>query len=128
MPRHVVSAFAIGLAGLHLSPSPASAAACSGNFVFVGPQTDLAGRTRKNTPCTFVYGKRSDINGYQVMQKPAHGTIGSAGYRGTALLTAYKPDTGYTGDDDFTLGIDYVVRRTGAARSTVVHVHMTVDP
>ncbi len=66
--------------------------------------------------------------GYQVVAKPAHGTVGSAGYRGSRLLTAYKPEAGYSGPDDFTLSIDYTPRKSGVAKSTELHVHMTVAP
>jgi hypothetical protein len=128
MPRHAISAFAISLAALCFHASQAYAAACAGTFRFVGPQTELEGKTKKNVPCTIAYGLRSDINGYQVVAKPAHGTVGSAGYQGSRLLTAYKPEADYSGTDDFTLSIDYTPRRTGVAKTTELHVHMTVAP
>ncbi len=74
------------------------------------------------------YGMKSEITGYQVIRRPAHGVLGSAGHNGVRFLTAYDPAPGYVGADEFEVGISYSVRKTGIARSTVVHVDMTIAP
>jgi hypothetical protein len=113
-----------------LVPSSAVLAAdChTGDFRFVGDRTDVEGSTRHDEICELKYGKKSDITNYSVVQKPSHGTIGSAGNQSNRYMTAYRPNPGYVGDDNFSVKINYIPRATGISHSTVVHVHMTVSP
>jgi hypothetical protein len=63
-----------------------------------------------------------------IVQRPRHDALGSAGYSGIRFLTAYKPDAGYVGPDEFAVKIRYWTRMTQLELTTVVHVQMTVGP
>jgi hypothetical protein len=117
---------ACGFVGLVWAVTPCLASECSSQFIFTPPQTVVRGSTRKEEICTVSYGRLSDITGYRVIQKPSHGTIGSAGREGEHFLTAYKPSSGYVGSDDFAASINYTIRSTGVSRSTIVRVYINV--
>ncbi len=110
------------------SASSARADRCMGPFRFTGPETFLNGATRRDEPCTIGYGAFSDITGYSVVQRPRNGNLGSAGHNGIWFLTAYKPDAGYVGPDQFTVRVRYAPRSTRVESTTVLHVQMTVGP
>jgi hypothetical protein len=101
---------------------------CAGVFRFVGPRTELQGRTKKDQPCGIYYGKRSDITSFRLIERPRNGVLGTAGNRGGLYLTAYKPNSGYVGPDEFTVEVGYSPRATHVEKSTIVHVQMTVSP
>jgi len=106
----------------------AIAANCTGVFRFYGPTASAQGTTRRDQPCTIVYGGRSDIIGYSIVQPPRFGVLGSAGHSGGRFLTAYKPNPGYVGPDEFAVSIKYAPRSTHVAKSTVFRVQLTVGP
>jgi hypothetical protein len=99
-----------------------------GGFRFTEGSTFVTGATRKDEPCTIGYGLFSAIRGYSVVQRPRHGALGSAGYSGIRFLTAYKPDAGYVGPDEFAVKIRYASRMTQVELTTVVHVQITIGP
>jgi hypothetical protein len=99
-----------------------------GGFRFTEGSTFVTGATRKDEPCTIGYGLFSAIRGYSIVQRPRHGALGSAGYSGIRFLTAYKPDAGYVGSDEFAVKIRYAPRSTQGELMTVVHVQMSVGP
>jgi hypothetical protein len=121
------AAFAVALL-VAFSASSARADGCIGPFRFSGASTFLNGTTRRDQPCTIGYGALSEITGYRVVQRPRNGTLGSAGRNGKWFLTAYKPDAGYVGSDQFAVRIRYAPRSTQVESTTVVHVQMTVGP
>jgi hypothetical protein len=101
----------------------------SGHFDFVrGGRTELEGQTSRNTVCVLNYGERSDITSYSVVQKPAHGTLGSAGRENGRFLTAYQPNPDYAGGDEFAVRIDFVPRNQRQSFSTIVHMRVRVGP
>jgi len=104
----------------------AQAEPCTGRFRFTGAATSLTGATRRDEPCTIFYGMFSRIRAYSVLQRPRHGALGSSGYDGIRYMTAYKPDAGYVGPDEFAVKIRYEPRSTLTEDTTVVHVQMTV--
>jgi hypothetical protein len=109
--------------------SAAQAERCvGGGFRFTEGNTFVTGATRKDEPCTIGYGLFSAIKGYSVVQRPRHGALGSGGYSGIRFLTAYKPDAGYVGPDEFAVKIHYLTRMTQVELTTVVHVQMTIGP
>jgi hypothetical protein len=108
--------------------SSAIAASCTGPFRFYGPTASAQGTTKRDQPCSIVYGGRSDIIGYNVVQPPRFGVLGSAGHSGGRLLTAYKPNPGYMGTDEFAVSVEYAPRSTHVAKSTVFHVQLTIGP
>jgi hypothetical protein len=63
-----------------------------------------------------------------VIERPHNGVLGTAGNRGGLHLTAYKPNSGYVGPDEFTVEVGYSPRATRVEKSTIVHVQMTVSP
>ena len=108
--------------------SPANATSCTGAFRFVGPRTELQGMTKKDQPCGIYYGKRSDITSFRVIERPRNGILGTAGNREGLHLTAYKPNSGYVGPDEFTVEVGYSPRATHVQQLTIVHVQMVVSP
>jgi hypothetical protein len=108
--------------------SGAQAEQCTGRFRFTGATTFLNGATRRDEPCTIFYGMFSAIKGYSVVQRPRHGALGSSGYDGIRYMTAYKPDKGYVGPDEFAVKIRYEPRATLIEGTTIVHMQMTVGP
>ena len=106
----------------------AIAASCTGPFRFYGPTASAQGTTGRDRPCTIVYGGRSDIIGYNVVQPPRFGVLGSAGHSGGHFLTAYKPNPGYVGPDEFAVSVEYAPRSTHVTKSTVFHVQLTIGP
>jgi hypothetical protein len=109
--------------------SGAQAERCvGGGFRFTEGNTFVTGATRKDEPCTIGYGLFSAIRGYSVVQRPRHGALGSAGYSGIRFLTAYKPDAGYVGPDEFAVKIRYAPRSMQGELMTVVHVQISVGP
>jgi hypothetical protein len=92
---------------LALATGGAHAERCiGGGFRFTEGNTFVTGATRKDEPCT----------------------LGSAGYSGIRFLTAYKPDAGYAGPDEFAVKMRYLLRSTQVELTTVVHVQMTIGP
>ena len=65
---------------------------------------------------------------FSVIERPRNGVLGTAGNRGGLYLTAYKPNNGYVGSDEFTIAVGYSPRATHIEKSTTVHVQMTVRP
>lgn len=101
--------------------------ACTpGGFRFSSADVNVEGSTSQDVPCTISYGARSDILAYSIVQRPHHGIVGSAGREGERYLTAYKPNAGYVGTDEFAVKIRFAPRSTHVEATTVVHVHMTV--
>ena len=94
----------------------------------MGPRTELQGSTRKDQACGIYYGKRSDITSFRVIERPRSGTLGTAGHREGQYLTAYKPNSGYVGPDEFTVEVGYSPRAMHVEKSTIVHVQMVVSP
>jgi hypothetical protein len=114
---------------LALATGGAHAERCiGGGFRFTEGNTFVTGATRKDEPCTIGYGLFSAIRGYRVVQRPRHGVLGSAGYSGIRFLTAYKPDAGYAGPDEFAVKMRYLLRSTQVELTTVVHVQVTIGP
>lgn len=101
---------------------------CTEQFLFSSANVYVEGSTSQGVPCTISYGTHSDILAYSVVQRPRHGILGSAGREGDRFLTAYKPNAGYVGTDEFAVGIRFAPRSTHVEATTVVHVHMTVGP
>jgi len=119
----------VATALIALTTSGAQAERCvAGGFRFTEGNTFVTGATRRDEPCTIGYGLFSAIKGYGIVQRPRHGALGSAGYSGIRYLTAYKPDAGYAGPDEFAVKIRYLTRMTQVEMTTVVHVQMTVGP
>ena len=101
---------------------------CTGRFLFSTANVYVEGSTGEDMPCTINYGIYSDILAYNVVQRPRHGMLGTAGSEGSRVLTAYKPNSGYRGADEFAVRIRFAKKSTGFVGTTVVHVHMTVGP
>jgi len=118
----------MGAALVALATQGAQAEPCTGRFRFTGATTSLSGATRRDEPCTIFYGMFSRIKAYNVVQRPRHGALGSSGYDGIRYMTAYKPDAGYVGQDEFAVKIRYEPRSTLIDDTTVVHVQMTIGP
>ena len=128
--NHSAAVLITAAVGISAWPSIANAADCkAGHFDFVaGGRADVEGTTRRGEACTIRYGQYSDIVGYDVVRRPSHGTLGSAGQQGNRYDTAYLPEPNFTGLDEFSVKINYVQRNTGRASSTVVHMRITVQP
>lgn len=99
---------------------------CTGRFLFSTANVYVEGSTSEGTPCAINYGIYSDILGYSVVQQPHHGMLGNAGSEGGRFLTAYKPNAGYMGTDEFAVKVRFAPRSTQVEATTVIHVHMTV--
>jgi len=130
------AAFWIAIISIGLGPTSTHArnfghgqtACVPGGFRFSSANVDVEGSTGRDVPCTFSYGKRSDILAYSLVQRPHHGMVGSAGREGERFLTAYKPNAGYVGTDEFAVKIRFAPRSTHVEATTVVHVRMTIGP
>lgn len=131
-----VAALGITIIGIGLGATSADArnlgygsTSCTpGGFRFSSANVSVEGSTSRDVPCTFSYGRRSDILAYSLVQQPHHGVVGSAGREGKRYLTAYKPDAGYVGTDEFAVKIRFAPRSTHVEATTVMHVHMTIGP
>jgi hypothetical protein len=102
--------------------------ACTSAFLFSTANVFVEGSTNQDVPCTISYGTHSDILAYSVVQRPHHGVLGSAGREGERFLTAYNPNAGYVGADEFAVKLRFSPRSTHVEATTVVHVHMTIRP
>ena len=78
--------------------------------------------------CTLNYGLRSSLSGYTVVQRPTHGTLGTAGRENGWILTAHLPNADYVGDDEFAVRVVFVPRGAQESFSTIVHKRLRVGP
>jgi hypothetical protein len=59
-----------------------------------------------------------------MVERPAHGTLGNAGYDKGRFLAAYRPNPDYVGEDEFAVRLTYVLRDQRRSFSTTVHMRM----
>jgi hypothetical protein len=68
--------------------------------------------TKKNTPCTILFGRMTFAFFSQTVTRRPRGIYGKA----DAISGAYQPPGGYVGDDYFELLLNYQATTPGAAR------------
>lgn len=86
-----------------------------------GCSTDVNIEVGSGEVCRIRYHARGGVKHQRVFERPRHGVYGSE----NLTSGAYKATAGYTGPDDFKVGIVWD-RKSGGETHTVLRVHVTV--